>query len=171
VKVIDKPLWPPLTHAHGVGSHSLSMDRTLGAFDGLAVSLVSTARLSDQVWPFVTIPNFAVRISKVLPNANAINMYVVPVVEPSLRKQWEAYSIQNDGWVDESVAVQDAWNAYHGPVIYNGTKQSVVHGDFGVIPSNIRYQYRRSVSVVAPRTQANKSVLKLPDASLNHAVA
>jgi hypothetical protein len=115
-----------------------SLDKTLGSFDSVAVTLVSHASATGQRWPFVTLPNFAVRMSKVLPLTDAININLVPIVTQAQRAEWEAYSVQNDGWVNEGMAVQEKWDGYHGPVVYNGTKYGTIHGDFGDIEQNLR---------------------------------
>jgi hypothetical protein len=114
----------------------ISLDQTLGSFDGLAVALVSHARETNQSWPFVTVPDFAVRMSKLLPLTKAININILPIVTPELRSDWEEYTVQNDAWINQGMAVQEAWDGYYGPVVYNGTQLGTVHGDFGDIPIN-----------------------------------
>jgi hypothetical protein len=114
-----------------------SLDQTLGSFDGLAVALVSQARETNQSWPFVTVPDFAVRMSKLLPLTKAININILPIVTPEQRSEWETYTVQNDGWINQGMAVQEAWDGYYGPVIYNGIQLGTVHGDFDDIPLNI----------------------------------
>lgn len=42
-----------------------NLDLTLGSVDALVVSMVSYARDTNQSWPYVTIPDFAVRTSKI----------------------------------------------------------------------------------------------------------
>lgn len=116
-----------------------NLDKTLGLFDSVAVALVSTARLSNQSWPFVTIPDFAHRMSKLLPHTLAVNINVLPLVTPEERRAWEAYSVANDKWVNEGMKFQENWDRFHGPVVYNGTRRGVIHGDFGDLPYNIRY--------------------------------
>jgi hypothetical protein len=114
----------------------ISLDQTLGSFDGLAVALVSHARETNQSWPFVTVPDFAVRMSKLLPLTKAININILPIVTPKQRSDWEAYTVRNDGWINQGMVVQEAWDGYYGPVVYNGTQLGTVHGDFGDIPRN-----------------------------------
>jgi hypothetical protein len=110
----------------------------LATLDSVSVTLVSHTRSSGQQWPFVVIPDFALRMSKVLPVSDAFVISVLPLVTPEIRDEWEAFSIQNDSWVDESIAFQETWSGYHGPVIYGGEKKGVVHGDFDDIPRNSR---------------------------------
>ena len=116
-----------------------TLDTTMGSFDGIVATLVSTARDGNHSWPFVTLPNFAFRMSKVLPLSNAIYLSVYPVVTPAQRQEWEEYSFKNQFWVNESMAVQETWKGYHGPVIYDWVPDPVIHGNFGPVPYNERY--------------------------------
>jgi hypothetical protein len=52
------------------------------------------------------------------------------------RFRWEAYTLFNDDWVNENMAFQEQWEGFHGPVVYNGTTNPVIHGDFGDLPYN-----------------------------------
>jgi hypothetical protein len=115
-----------------------SWDKTLGLMDGLAITLVSSARDKNQTWPCVTLPDFAVRMSKVVPLTDAVNINVLPIVTKETRQRWEAYTRDNDGWVNEAVAIQDNWDGYFGPIAYNGTHNHVIHGDFHDVPRNTR---------------------------------
>jgi hypothetical protein len=121
------------------GAIGTSLDKTLGAYDQIAVAFVSHARFANQTWPFVTLPNFALRMAKVLPPSAAITINLIPIVTPEDRLEWEAYTKANDYWVNEGMAVQETWERYYGPVAYNGTHSSVVHGDFDYIPYNTTY--------------------------------
>lgn len=92
-----------------------SLDLTLGAIDSYVIGLVSFARhASDMDWPFVTLPDQAVRWAKIrtLSKAVAINQYHVVTKEQRLK--WENYSIHNDGWVREGLEVQKQDRNYHG---------------------------------------------------------
>lgn len=117
-----------------------SLDKTLGTFDSLAVTLVSSARAANESWPFVTLPDFGVRVSKLLPLSNAVSINVLPVVTPGQRLAWEEYSLQNDRWVNESVAIQETWKDYHGPLIYDWEPNAVMHDDFDDLQYNLRYE-------------------------------
>jgi hypothetical protein len=117
-----------------------SLDRTLGALDSLAVTLVSSARALNQSWPFVTLPDFAVRASKILPLSDAVYISVNPLVTTKTRKDWEAYSLQNNYWVNETMAVQATFKGYYGAkTTYDPLPpDSVINGDTGDIPYNVR---------------------------------
>jgi hypothetical protein len=123
---------------NAVGSN---VDKSMASFDSVAVTLVSTAKMTNQTWPFVKIDDYAVRISKVLPLSGAIWIGAYHVITPKQREEWEAYTIKNDEWVDQSLAVQETWGGYYGPIDYNATQNSVVSGDYNEVPRNERYGY------------------------------
>ena len=116
-----------------------SIDRTLGLMDSIAVTLVSDARNRNDSWPFVTLPDFGPRMAKLLPQTDAFTITILPIVKPNQREEWEAYSIKNDEWVNQSIKIQENWDGYHGPIIYDWEQYGTIHGDFGDIESNVRY--------------------------------
>jgi hypothetical protein len=116
-----------------------SLDKTLGLMDSLAVTLVSYAKDKNDKWPFVTLPDFGPRMAKLLPQTDAFNIIILPIVYPHQRNEWETYSIQNDEWVNQSMKIQETWDGYYGPVVYDWEQYGTIHGDFGDIESNVRY--------------------------------
>ena len=116
-----------------------SIDKTFGLLDGFAVTLVSYAKDKEDKWPFVTLPDFGPRMAKLLPQTQAVFVGVVPIVKPDQREDWEAYSIQNDEWVNQSIAIQDTWDGFYGPIVYDWEKRGTIYGDYGDIEPNVRY--------------------------------
>jgi hypothetical protein len=94
-----------------------SFEKTLSSFDSLAVSFISHAMSSNSTWPFVTLPNFAVRAAKILPASNSLFISVVPLVRANERLDWEAYASKHDNWVNESLEIQKTWDGYYGPSV------------------------------------------------------
>jgi hypothetical protein len=117
---------------------SNSIDRTLIPMDSLAVDLVSYARATNATWPCVTLPNFALRMSKALPQTDAMVIQFLPIVKPSQRKKWEHYVSQNCFWLNESMAVQETWDGYYGPIGYDWSENSFIWGDNGDVEANVR---------------------------------
>jgi hypothetical protein len=113
---------------------------TFASMDSIAVTLVSHAQATNQTWPFVTLPNFAVRMAKALPQGHSFGINVVPIVNADQREEWEAYSIKNDYWVNENMAVQESSGNFRGPIVYDGIPNKVIVGDFGEIERNLRYE-------------------------------
>ena len=116
-----------------------SLDKTLGLMDSVAVTLVSYAKDKKDNWPFVTLPDFGPRMAKLLPQTDAFTITILPIVTPDQREEWEAYSIQNDEWVNQSITIQETWDGYYGPIVYDWEQYGRIHGDFGDIESNVRY--------------------------------
>jgi hypothetical protein len=83
-------------------------------------------------------PDFAARLTKVVPLTVALNINILPIVTQRDRKRWESYSHSHDQWVDESMAVQEEWDGYNGPIIHGGARNDIIHSDFGNIPDNYR---------------------------------
>ena len=125
-----------------------SIDKSLGLLDSLAVTLVSYASDKDDKWPFVTLPDFGLRMAKLLPQTDAITLAILPIVKPELRDAWEAYSIQNDEWVNQSIAIEDNWDRFYGPIVYDWEKYGTIYGDFGDIESNVRYVHKIERSTI-----------------------
>ena len=115
-----------------------SLHRTLGLLDSLSVTYVSYARNQNDSWPFVTLPDFGARMAKLLPLTDAVSISLLPIIHPDVRNEWEAYSVSNDEWVNESIAIQDTWDGYYGPIDYGWEPYGYIHGDFGDIEANVR---------------------------------
>jgi hypothetical protein len=98
--------------------------RSLGSVDAFAVSTVSAAKQSNQVWPYVTIPDFAVQSSKILTLSKGVWFNTYRYVSREQRPLWNNFTVRNDGWVNESLNVQEkALNkTYFGPINRNWTK-------------------------------------------------
>jgi hypothetical protein len=117
---------------------SNSIDRTLIPMDSLAVDLVSYARATNATWPCVTLPNYALRMSKALPQTDAMVIQFIPFVKPSERKKWEHYVSQNYFWLNETMALQETWDGYYGPIAYNWEYSETVWSDYGDVEANVR---------------------------------
>lgn len=126
------------------GAIGSSIDKTLATYDSLAVSTVSFAKATGAEWPFVTIPNFALRMSKILPLSDVISICLAPVVTPANRRKWEAYSLNNDYWVNESLAIQETWEGYYGPPIdslYGWEPAPAIVDLYDILPYNLSRIY------------------------------
>jgi hypothetical protein len=121
-----------------VDAIGVSLDKTLGVLDSLAILFVSYSRSSNQKWPFVTMPDFAVRMAKLLPLTDAISVNMLPIVIPHDRKKWEAYTTESDDWINEGMRLQENWDFYHGPTVYNGTRYDIVHSDYSNLPYTLK---------------------------------
>jgi len=74
---------------------------SLGALDTFAVNQVSFARYTNATWPFVTIPDYAIKAAKIRSLSKAILVSQYHLVRTEDKAKWENYSIQNDAWVEK----------------------------------------------------------------------
>jgi hypothetical protein len=111
----------------------ITLDQTLGSIDAFASGMVSIAKSTNQSWPFVTIPNFAVRAAKILDLSKGVVIISSMFVSHSNRELWQNYSLKNDWWVDETISVQEkALNRfYFGEITKEWEPYGVIHDDFG----------------------------------------
>ena len=121
-----------------------SLERTLGVMNVIALAYVSyAATIADltnvtSLWPLVTLPNFALHASKLLPLTDGLFIVMGPIVSPSQRTQWEAYASQNDQWVNETLQIQEIWGNYYGEVNYDWIKSEQIYSSTRDIDSNMR---------------------------------
>jgi hypothetical protein len=94
-----------------------------------------------SAWPFVTLPNFALHASKLLPLTNGLFVSMLPLVYPSQKQQWEEYASQNDGWVNETLQIQEVWGNYYGETRYDWHKVQHISSLHHEVFSNVRYDY------------------------------
>ena len=123
-----------------------SIERTLIPLDELSVIIVSHAKAFNATWPFVTLPDYALYMSKILPQTDGILIQRIHFVEPEERNEWEWYTSQNNQWVNESIAFQENWDRYQGDIIYEWEGHDVIYSDDGDIPQNVRYAKNTQMS-------------------------
>ena len=112
-----------------LSSLGANLDLTMEAMDTFATSILSYARETNQSWPFVTVPDFAIRGAKLLSLSSAFYVNTYPLVTFEQREKWEYYSAMNNEWVDESIEIQENHDGYTGPIIKNYTNWNVIHGN------------------------------------------
>jgi hypothetical protein len=112
------------------------LDLTMGALDSFVVGLASYAKESNSTWPFVTLPDYAVKAKKTKNLSNAVVVSFYPLVTNETRLDWEAYTGPNNYWVNESIAVQEKDSTYHGEVNYSWVEGNVIYNDYGDQPYN-----------------------------------
>ena len=168
--------------AHKVlDSLGFSLDLTLSAVDSFVVSMVSFARYSNMTWPFVTVPDYAVRTAKIRTLSKAFVVGQYQLVRPEEKDEWEQYASQNDGWVQEGFDVQRNDPTYHGlkPDTYN-TSYNIFNPGYGAVEEDdpfylpnwqggpivpVRYPYnwnaakKSHIARVVPELMENKRVV------------
>jgi hypothetical protein len=111
-----------------------SLDLTLGAVDAFLVSMVSYARSVNSSWPFVTVPDYAVRVAKIASLSRAVVLNQYHLVPEDQRVEWESYSLQNNGWVDEALRIQAIDPTYAGKLVNDWHPNGAVDDNFGPVP-------------------------------------
>jgi len=109
---------------------SRNIDRILEAMDALTVSMVSFARATNQTWPFVVIPDFAVRAEKIRAIAGAVYINTYHSVSAKQRAEWEHFTSipENHEWVNNSIALMEENPDNPWPIVWNHTMWYVIHG-------------------------------------------
>lgn len=112
-----------------LASLGANVDFTMEAIDSFAANVLSYARGTNQTWPYVTIPDFAVRSGKLLSLSSAFYVNTYPFVTGEQREEWEAYAATHNQWIDESLDIQENFSGYTGPIVKNYTNFDVIHED------------------------------------------
>jgi Adenylate and Guanylate cyclase catalytic domain len=82
-----------------------SLDAKLGAIDAFVVALVSHARNTNKTWPFVWLPDHAVRVSKIRSLSRALALERYHYVDDDQKQEWESFTQTHNGWVQEAIEV------------------------------------------------------------------
>lgn len=108
----------------------------------LAMWLVSAALMTNQTFPFVTMPQFGMHLAKTQSLTGAIVTDFANVVSYEQREEYEKYTstdnIHIHKWVNETLNLQENWPNFHGPMPqnYSWVGHNIIHGDFGDIAYN-----------------------------------
>jgi hypothetical protein len=84
-----------------------AVERRLGAINSMATAITSYSLDTKQTFPFVTVPNFAIRGSDLRVQADAASILWMPLVTDETRVAWEEYALTNRYQIDEAF-LQDA---------------------------------------------------------------
>ena len=122
-----------------------SIDRSLIPLDALTVILLSYAKAVNATWPFVTYPDYAELMSKMLPQTDGMIIQSIYVVQPEEKEEWELYASLNNQWVNESISFLEDWDHYYGYVGYEWTPHNMIFSDYGDIPPNVRYANKQTL--------------------------
>jgi hypothetical protein len=101
--------------------------QTLQASDAFTVSITSLAMATNQTWPYVVVPDFAVRAEKIRSLANAVLVNTYYFVEPEQRSEWENFTARTgETWVNESIAAIEEFEGMDWPIVWDYTSYDVL---------------------------------------------
>jgi len=90
-----------LTAHQILDSVGVELDALLGGADGMALTRISIAKSHNETFPFSTLPSAGNLGSNFLAQSKARQFLESLVVEPQEREEWEKYSRENNGWVED----------------------------------------------------------------------
>jgi hypothetical protein len=94
-----------------LGNMGQNLQRTMEAADAFITSISSYAAHTNQTWPYVVIPDFAVRAEKVRSLCGAVYLNTYQFVEHAQRKEWENFTaIVGTEMADEAIAAIADYN-------------------------------------------------------------
>lgn len=79
-----------------------AVERKLAAINAMSTSITSSALDAKEEFPFVTIPDFALKGADLRIQADAITIHWMPLVTDETREEWETYSLENRQQIDEA---------------------------------------------------------------------
>jgi hypothetical protein len=115
-------------------SMGYSIQSNLGVMDSFASTILSFAKQTNQTFPNVTIPNFAIKASKLLTLSAGFQISLQPVVTADQRLGWEEYAVENQWWVNQTKYVQDIDPFFYDEVNYSYPIPTMIWNYTGTIP-------------------------------------
>ena len=104
-----------------------TLDQTLGSVDNYLAGLVSFARYTNSTWPFVTLPDYAVRLAKLRSLSKAVLVTQYHYVKGDERSDWESYSVANDAWVQQGIDNQRTDPTFQGTIVESFWTRGDIH--------------------------------------------
>jgi hypothetical protein len=77
-----------------------------GVVEGFGLTATSFSEFTNTEWPNFTLPHYENRASGFMYTTGADFLALSPVVTDETRALWEAYSVDNQGWIAESLGVK-----------------------------------------------------------------
>lgn len=89
-----------------VNTFFFNAKQRLEALTGLTAQITSHALNTNETFPFVTLPDFERRATTTLQLAEVVAIAMYPIITLEQRDAWTAYSVANQGWLNEGLVVQ-----------------------------------------------------------------
>jgi hypothetical protein len=115
----------------------MSIHDSISAMSSFSTMMIAFARQSNQSFPYFTMPNFGVKASKLLTQTAGFSITVQTVITSDQRLTWEAYSMQKEGWVNETKQVQEMDQFYYNEVSYGAPNRAILFNYTHDLPYDI----------------------------------
>eukprot|EP00934_Nitzschia_sp_Nitz4_P008385 Nitzschia sp. Nitz4//scaffold169_size48518//44621//48512//NITZ4_007081-RA/size48518-processed-gene-0.84-mRNA-1//1//CDS//3329538415//8375//frame0 len=89
-----------------IDSFHARVELKVGAMATFSSSITSYANFRNLTWPFVTVPDFAIKGATTRSLSHSVWTVILPFVAGEDKEAWEAYSTANQGWLDEDASLQ-----------------------------------------------------------------
>ena len=96
-----------------LGQLGTTIDLTLESIDAFIVNQMSFAKYANMTWPFVTVPDFGVKASKIQSISRAKYVCDYLIIEgygfdggSNQRTEWMNYTSKNNDWVEHDLMIQ-----------------------------------------------------------------
>jgi len=94
-----------------------TFELSLGTIDAFVVSMVSLARFTDQEWPFVSLPDYSVRVAKMRQLSRAVHVTQYHYVAEDQKLEWQKYTTENDEWIEQAIEQQRNDGTFNGTMV------------------------------------------------------
>ena len=91
-----------------IDAFQTNADRRLAALQAFSQQVTSHAVSQGETFPNVTLPDFEQQAAYTLKLAEVVALLILPIVSKQNRAGYEAYSVANQGWLKEGLALQEA---------------------------------------------------------------
>jgi class 3 adenylate cyclase len=87
-------------------STEIKANRKFSSLRGLSKSITSYSMSAGRSWPLVSFPDFETQTSEVSNLSEAELIAFAPIVSKNEKSNWEAFAVENQGWIQEGLDVQ-----------------------------------------------------------------
>jgi hypothetical protein len=94
-----------------IDSFHTSAHLKLGALESLSIAATSYANFKNETWPFVTLPDFALRGGDARSLAHSVSVALYPRVPANQRTEWEEYAIKHIERIDDALEFEQGHTA------------------------------------------------------------
>ena len=89
-----------------VDQFRVNSQRRLGALESLSLDFTSWQEHSNETFPLLTLPDLERKAAFTMELAQVLSVMTFPIVYQENRTAWEDYSVENQGWLTEGLALQ-----------------------------------------------------------------